>query len=358
VTPVGTGPFVVSNNWQQDGELLLTPNPIAWPVPPYLDGLIWRFFPDEEALLTAYAAGEVDAVSKLTPTAVPSALVLPGMRLYTTPRPRYAQLLFNMGANGHPALRSRNLRTGLTQAVNKRALIDASLNGQGLPFEGPYLPQSFAYNPNLPLPLPYNPVSATQRFEAEGWLSTDGSAVRRGGEEGDIPLGLTLLAFDTPSNRAIVEALTEQWGDVGVELYWSLTDDLSTFYATLEDGSFDVALVDITATGDPDLYDFWSQEAIVDGQNYAGWNRRRASEALEAARQVWNQDERRAYYEAFLTFFDEDRPAVTLFQYVDNYGINEIVQAVDVGQVQNPRDRYTDFAEWYLPLAADTAVCD
>ncbi|MCA9981103.1 MAG: peptide ABC transporter substrate-binding protein [Anaerolineales bacterium] len=354
--PVGTGPFMVGNNWQQAGELLLTPKPGAWPVPPYLDGLVVRFYADEEALLAAYTAGELDAVNRLSATAVADALVLPNMRLYTTPRGRYAQLLFNLTENGHPALDNLDVRLALTQALDKQAIIDTALTGQALPFEGPYLPQSFAYNPNLPATLPYNPDEANQRLDTAGWTMGETGPFRTGGEDGDVPLGLTLLAYNTPANRALVEQITEQWRAVGVEVFWSLTDDLSTFQASLADRSFDVALVDVTPPGDPDLYDFWSQEAIVDGQNFAGWNRRRASEALEAARQVWNQDERRAYYEAFLTFFDEDRPAVTLFQYVDNYGIHDGVQGVEIGEVQVPRDRYEQFAGWFLP--DPTAVCE
>ena len=352
VTPVGTGPFMIGNNWQQEGELFLRPNPLAWPVPAYLDGLVMRFLPDEAALLEAFAAGELEAVRRLSPTAVPDALILPEMRLYTTPRTRYAQLLFNQTENGHPALRDREVRLALSQALDKQALLDASLNGQGIPFEGPYLPQSFAYNPNLPLNLVPNPEEAGQRLSTAGWTLTEGAEFRTRdaqGEDGpEESLSLTLLAYDTPANRTLVEQLTAQWAAVGVELFWSLTDDLSTFAASLRDRSFDVALVDITPAGDPDLYDFWSQEAIIDGQNYAGWNRRRASEALEAARQVWNQDERRAYYEAFLTFFAEDRPAVTLFQYVDNYGIWAGVQGVEMGEMYQPRDRYAGFVNWFF----------
>lgn len=357
VTPVGSGPFMVGNNWQQEGALLLLPNPQAWPVPPYLDGLLMRFLPDETALLEAYMAGELDAVRRLSPTAVDDALVLPQMRLYTTPRARYAQLLFNQTEDGHPALRDRAIRRALSQALDKQALLDASLNGQGIPFEGPYLPQSLAYTPNLPLDIPPNPEEAGAQLTAAGWTLPEGATVRRrpsgeeGAEEGaeEETLSLTLLAYDTPANRALVEQITAQWAAVGVELFWSLTDDLPTFAASLQDRAFDVALVDITPAADPDLYDFWSQEAILDGQNYAGWNRRRASEALEAARQVWNQDERRAYYEAFLTFFEEDRPAVTLFQYVDNYGIGAGLQAVEMGEVYQPRDRYATFANWFWP---------
>ena len=34
--------------------------------------------------------------------------------------------------------------------------------------------------------------------------------------------------------------------------------------------------VEIAPPSDPDLYDFWSQEAMVRGQNFPGWNNRRA----------------------------------------------------------------------------------
>ena len=90
--------------------------------------------------------------------------------------------------------------------------------------------------------------------------------------------------------------------DRGIDAQLTLAADLAELQQLLGSRSFDAALLEIAPSADPDLYDFWSQEAIVRGQNYAAWNNRRASEALEAARQTLPQNERTVYYEACLLY--------------------------------------------------------
>lgn len=87
---------------------------------------------------------------------------------------------------------------------------------------------------------------------------------------------------------------------------------------------------------------------MVRGQNFAGWNNRRASEALEAGRQVFPQGERVPYYEAFQRQFDADLPQLTLYQHVSSYLLRDDVQQAEVGLVQRPRDRYESFPAWFL----------
>ncbi len=118
-----------------------------------------------------------------------------------------------------------------------------------------------------------------------------------------------------------------------------------------------MALVEIAPPNDPDLYDFWSQEAMIRGQNFSGWNNRRASEALEAGRQIFTQGERAAYYEAFLRQFDTDLPALTLYQHVDTYVMSEAVKEAEIGLVWEPRDRYQSLPAWFLNYRDVTVSC-
>ncbi|MBP6788281.1 MAG: hypothetical protein KA170_11880, partial [Candidatus Promineofilum sp.] len=107
----------------------------------------------------------------------------------------------------------------------------------------------------------------------------------------------------------------------------------------------------------PDLYDFWSQEAIVRGHNYGGWNNRRASEALEAARQLLSPGERSVYYEAFLRQFDADLPALTLYQHVTSYALSDQVQQAEIGRLGRPRDRFATLPAWFLTFREVTVSC-
>jgi peptide/nickel transport system substrate-binding protein len=171
----------------------------------------------------------------------------------------------------------------------------------------------------------------------------------------DAPLTVRVLALDTAQNRRLVEAILSAWQAVGVTGQATYIAELTAYRQALAERAFDIALVDVAPPGDPDLYDFWSQEAIVRGQNYGGWNNRRASEALEAGRRLTNKAERLAQYESFLRQFDADLPALNLFQPVDVYALRDSVQRADVGRLDQPRDRYATFASWFM-LYRDVAV--
>ena len=345
--PIGTGPLMARGDWRTNGQLTLIPNPhmgLDWP----LAGVVYRFYPDETSLLAAFESGEVQMVNRLTAEAIPPAAVLGGMRLFTAPVPRYTQLLFNLSETGFAGLQNLAVRQALAQGLDKQGLITAALNGQALPFEGPYLPSSAAYDPNVPAPIAYDPELADIALTNAGWAV--GTSGRVGGEAGDIPFTLRLLVLDDPEQQRLAAELSQQWGALGIGVDVRVAD-AATLAASLRDRAFDVALVTITPAADPDLYDFWSQDGIVRGQNYAAWNNRRASEALEAARQVWNQEDRLAYYRAFLQFYAEGLPALTLYQPVLSYGVHEVVEGVDIGRITRPRDKYATAAQWAFPAA-------
>ena len=169
---------------------------------------------------------------------------------------------------------------------------------------------------------------------------------------------LRFLVYDTPTNRALAESIEKQWLALGVAPQLNLFSNWREYRQLLDAREFDVALVDVTPPGDPDLYDFWSQEAIVNGQNYAGWNRRRASEALEAGRRVWNIEERRPFYDAFIRLYDSELPALTLFRPVSTYAVNEAIHGVEIGKMSQPRDRFRSLADWFLSFEEVAVTCD
>jgi len=164
------------------------------------------------------------------------------------------------------------------------------------------------------------------------------------------------LIDDNPIHDVVAKSIVEQWSEIGVKTELIKLSD-GELPAVLADQEFDVFLIDVQPNGDPDLYDFWSQEAILSGQNFGRWNNRRASEALEVARKLTLPEERKPYYDAFLKHYNEDLPAVTLFQYIKTQGISEDVLDVDIGKVGSPRDRFASFSEWSLLQGEGASVC-
>jgi peptide/nickel transport system substrate-binding protein len=354
-TPVGTGPFLVpvGNNWRESGHLSLAPNPLYWRSGVRLAGIQFRFYEDVEALNGAYVAGEIQAISVVPDDGIGMIGAAPGMRLFSSPAPRYTQLLFNMTGEGFEALQDGAVRQALAMGTDRPALIDRALDGQGVLLDGPYLPQSWAFTPGKVRAYDGQTAQAVEQLDSAGWTLPEDAVVRQNeGQE----LVLRLLIVDQPRLRALAAALAEQWSELGVSLQLvAIASD--EFLPTLQERAFDVAIVDVEPGHDPDLYDFWSQEAIIRGQNYGGWNNRRASEALENARRLTSEDARRPYYEAFLTYFDTDLPALTLYQQVYTYGLSEDVKQAEIGRIDSPRDRYKTLGQWFLNYREVASAC-
>ena len=297
--PIGTGPFMVAagQNWQETRRLRLTPNPAYWRSGTKINTLEFRFYPDEAALLAAFEAGNSQAMNRISQTLLPQVAAKSDVRLFTAPEPGFTTLLFNLTSSGSPVLQDVAVRQALAYGLNREQLVDNVLNGQGLPLEGPYLPSNWAYNPTLLTAYSYQPTMATSLLDAAGWGLLEGTAVR---QQGDTVMSLRLLSGNDAQSQALTRGVVVDWSAMGLDVVVETAVSPEDFQEKLASRGFDVALVDISGTGDPDLYDFWSQEAIIRGQNYGGWNNRRASEALEHGRKTWPIDERKLFYNTFL----------------------------------------------------------
>ncbi|MEM7333258.1 MAG: ABC transporter substrate-binding protein, partial [Chloroflexota bacterium] len=273
--PVGTGPYQIDleQDWTQTGQLRLLPNVSSQQM--LLEGIAYRFFPDFETLSQAFTAGEINGFSQIPAEALPE--VLQGEpQLVTNSTNRVGMVLFNLRDSGHDALKSNAVRQALAVGIDRQRLIDASLDGQAVPIDGPYLSSSWAFAPQIVTPIQTNVLSATAGLAGEGWVLDEGAAIRQNEAS-----QLTLDIISLVRNRGVVEQLALQMNDLGVGSTAMFVSTGTELRDLLRMGQFDLAIVDVLPTDDPDLYDFWSQEAIVRGQNYGGWNNRRASEALE-----------------------------------------------------------------------------
>ena len=352
-TPVGTGPFMVqpSQDWARNGRLRLSPNPDYWRQGIQINDLEFRFYASTDEMVAAFQNGEIHGVNGLSPMVIPQLARETSARIFTTTTSRYSSLFFNLSETGAPGLRFKEVRQAIGYALDREVLIDSVLNGQGILFEGPYLPENWASRPDLMTSYNHQPETAGSLLDSTGWVGA-GTRIREG-----VPLVLRFIALDMPGQRVVAEEITRQLSRVGIEAQLTLLPDASSLRQAMVERQFDVALVEIAPPNDPDLYDFWSQEAMIRGQNYSGWNNRRASEALESGRQIFSQGERAAYYESFLRQFDADLPALTLFQHVDTYLLSEAVREAEIGRAWEPRDRYHTLPAWFLNYREVTVSC-
>lgn len=350
-SPIGTGPFQVAtgNDWKETGVLRLAPNRRFWRDGSNIDAIEFRFYASDDALNSAFAVGEVQAVNSLGNVNTLAEVSQQGMSLYTRPIPRSIQLIFNVGDESRPTS-SEDFRHALAMAVDRQAVIDDAMGGQGIPFDGPFLPESWA-SEAVDQQLVYEADVSGALLDASGWHLDPGTGLR--GREGE-RLEVSLLVVADSRALATAESILGQWREVGVRATIHVAN-YDQMVEALQSGEFDAAIVEIAPGVDPDPYGFWSQEAILSGQNYSGWSNRKASEALEEARRTVEQQDRLDLYRQFAAEFAQDMPAFPIFQLVATYGIETGIGNAVVGPATTSRERFASFGDWSL-LYRDVAI--
>jgi peptide/nickel transport system substrate-binding protein len=254
--PNGTGPFMVQpgQDWQTTGRLRLTPNPNYWVDGTQITDIEFRFFPDAQSLLAAFFAGEIHGMNSLSPTLTPQVTAQDNTRLFTSIAPRYTALFFNLSESGAIPIKTKEVRQALAFGIDREVLVDRALNGQGIVFEGPYLPGTRYYRPDLLTTYTYQPETAAELLNTAGWV---GEGIR---SRENVPLSLRLVSADSEESQSVAEELVRQWGAIGIDVQLDLRSDSADLRRALEERSYDIALVEVLPPGDPDLYDFWSRK--------------------------------------------------------------------------------------------------
>jgi peptide/nickel transport system substrate-binding protein len=347
--PIGTGPFLVESMSAE--QALLVPNP-HYVSPkgrnvrreqPYLAGIEFLFYPTYEQLLTAYQAGEIQGISYVPSYLFPEAAALTSLNLYSARLSGYQIVYLNLqDPEGSPFFQDARVRRALLLALDRQALIDEALNGQGIVANGPIRPWSWAYDSELS-PVEYDPAQAEALLAEANWLDTDSDGIR---DKNEHPLQFTLLTGEDPAFIRLGHAMAEQWARYGVRVQVEpLGAGLS---GRLRSRDFQAVLVELLLSGDPDPYPLWHQTQIEGGQNYGGWDNREASEALEQARSVTDRDQRKAYYVQFQRIYAEETPALIIAYPTYTYAVDQSVRNVQIGPMVNPSDRFHNIADWYI----------
>jgi peptide/nickel transport system substrate-binding protein len=339
--PVGTGPFKLDEVTTEFARLSV--NPVFAGPKPRLTSLELRFYPSYQETISAYQAGEVLGISAVPPQAIPTVETIESLNLFTARMSGYEIIYLNLQdpANA-PFFQDVAVRQALMLALDRQAIIDQALHGQGLLANGPIRSWSWAYNLNQPI-INFDPAKANTLLDEAGWRDTDNDGLRD--KEGR-PLVFNLLTSDDPDRVKVAETASKQWRQVGigasVEVVGAGLGD------RLAKHQFQAALAEVLLTGDPDPYPFWHQTQIEGGQNYAGWSSDNASMLLEQARTVADKGRRNDFYFEFQRIFAEELPSLILFHPVYTYGVNREVHDVQLAPMTNPNDRFRTIANWYL----------
>ncbi len=336
--PVGTGMWQMARLSATRADLIA--NPRFAGKAPYLAGLSFRFYPDHQSLMPAYDRKEIDGISVIWPEEIAAATQRQDLQLFSAPLSGYTVIYLNQNNPNVAFFQDTAVRQALLYALDRQALIDAVLYGQGIVAHSPLLPATWAYDPDVPK-YAADPARAAALLDEAGWVLAEGETVRK--KDGR-PLAFILVGDD----RRLLEALAEAWAKIGVDAKPQPVTLAGLTADFLTPRSFDAAVVHWELAGDPDPYPLWHSTQSKDGQNYSGWNNQAADEAIEQARSTVDPAARRKHYVEFQRIFAREVPALLLYYPVYSFGVRDKIHGVQVGPLNEPADRFRNVADWYI----------
>ncbi len=325
-----------------------TPSPTAVPDPGAspLQEIELDFFDSEDALATAFQAGDIDGAANLGAATTKALAAMPGTKTLNYPTTTLSAVLLNLRPS-HPELQDANVRKALLSAINRPAIAATDLGGQARVADTLIPAESWAYDATKVAKVPFSRTQASALLRGAGWTRTSG---RWTAPKGKAPYTIQLLTVPADANPRLAAIATEvkkDWGTLGLSVtIISLSGtDLA---ARLQSGSFTAAVLDIASGLEPDLYPLLdSSQVRSSGSNRSGYQDPAMDRLLEAARQNASVTRRKAAWSALLAGISAKVPVLPVV-WADDQAVVRGLSGATPRLIVYPGDRFWDVLAWRL----------
>ncbi len=350
LNPVGSGPFKFSTLIVEDGQiaglsLVAFENYVH--SAPFLEEIVFRYYPDAQSAYQAYLDKYVQGISEIPYSLLPTAIQNEDLSIYTGRLPQLSMVMFNLNDQGVPFFQDADIRKALLLALNRQKMINQIFNGQAIVASGVIFPGNWAYSDAV-APLDYDIEQAKMLIKEAGYVVTgEENPVRK---KEDIEFKFVLSYPDDELHRVVAESIQADWKKLDIEVVLEPIPADLYLSDKLTPRAFQAALVDLDLSGtpDPDPYPFWDSGQATTGQNYSQWNDRIASDTIEQARVTTNFNERIRLYHNFQEIFARELPSLPLYYPVYNYGVDNTINGVSFGPLMDVSDRFSTVNLWNM----------
>jgi peptide/nickel transport system substrate-binding protein len=355
VRPVGAGPFAWQGIQVKGGsdpkaaqqQIGLTPFAGYNGGRPKLQKFTVKVFASEKQLIQAFADNQLTAVEGLND--VPRELQNKSSVIRRSLPLRAATMVFFKTSSG--ILADQTVRHSLVQATDTGGIIKR-LGYPSRAVREPFLAGQPGYDPAYAQPG-FDLKAARSALDAAGWTTGSDGLRHKDGQ----PLSFTLTAANTPEYRMVAGQLQRQWYDAGAKLNVRFLEP-ADFQNSLTYHDYDALLNGISIGPDPDVFVYWdSSQADIRSANrlnLSEYKNAAADEALKAGRTRLDPAVRAVKYKPFLQAWQQDSPAVGLYQPRLLYLTNGRVSGLDDHALNTPIDRFSNVHHWQIREAKVT----
>jgi len=342
--PVGTGPYKFSL-WKTQEKIELDANERYFLHEPNIARVVERVIPDASTIFLELQTGGVDLCG-LTPLQYTRQTDTPyfrdNYRKFRLPGETYVYLGYNLRS---ALFSDRRVRRALNLAVDKEEIIKIALLGLGTVSNGPFTPQSWAFNPSVK-PEAYDPAEAVRLLKEAGWKDADGDGrLEKDGRKFEFTI-LTSQGNDERIKAA--EIIQRRLANIGIGVRIKVVEWSVFLGEFVNKRNFDAVLLGWSLPREPDNYDIWHSSRTREGEfNFTGYANAEVDRLLLEARRVFEQQDRKELYRKIQELIYADQPYMFLYVpdslYVVQRRFREVVPAAaGIGY---------NFIDWWVPAA-------
>ncbi|MFA6131001.1 MAG: peptide ABC transporter substrate-binding protein [Patescibacteria group bacterium] len=345
--PIGSGPYKFEKLVKDtDGNVrsyTFVRDERFYRTTPYLESITFKFYGSTAEAADALRNHNVEGLAYLSSNDVQDFESDHDLTIYHPDIAQYTAIFFNQSHSS--ILANDAVRTALSMATDKNAIIASALSGFGTPINSCILPGMIGEKTDLAT-IAFDLEGAKAKLEEEDWTLAEGASIRT---NGDATLTLELVTLNATELVETAKLIKDQWATAGVDLQIKIVTNVELQSDILKNRDYDMLLSGELYGVDPDPYAFWhSSQANFPGLNLSMFSYRKADEYIEAGRTTNDLVKRAEAYQNLQVLIAEEVPAIFLYQPKYSYVLPSRINEGSISLMTSPSDRLADIADWYI----------
>lgn len=351
--PVGTGPYKFVE-WKTAQQIVLEANPDYWEGKPHIKRFIMRIIPDQSSEFLSLLKGETDAMGAWT-----SGALSPEQYARQTDTPKFTdyynkfqtdQFVYTyIGWNlGNPLFKDVRVRKALTLAIDRQSIIQNVIYGLGSVCTGPFVPQSWAYNPDVK-PLPFDPAQAKDLLKQAGWKPGADGLLHKSINGKDTPFSFKLYTNQgNVSRERIATIVQQQLKEIGIDCQPVIMEWTALLSEYINKRKYDAMVMGWQFGPEPDCFLSWHSSQMGEHQyNMVGYKNKEVDWLLTQGRETLEPAKRMKIYRHIHKLLYDDVAATFLYVPYSLPAVHKRFKGLEVNR--NGIGWHPE--KWYVPTA-------
>ena len=319
VAPIGNGPFQMDGQWEDGQYIKIKPFADYWGDKPFLEGVNFQIFKDDQTAWTEFQAGNLDF------TSIPSGtftlaqqsyglaekdgyVANPGKQTFLGEETSIYYLLVN---NEDDVMSNKDVRIAVSYAINRKAICDSVL-------QGTKSPASNMIAPGVPgaeegawdhCPAEGDKAKAAEYFDKAGYPA-DASGKRN--------LSLTLSTNSGSANESIMTMIQADLQACGVDASIDV-QEWAAYIDAVQGGTYQMGRLGWTIQVPTPYLVLQPLFYTGSGDNNSSYSNPDFDAAIDKACSVTDAEERVEAFKEANKIAAEDFPVIPMFYYLHTY---------------------------------------